>query len=86
MGEAELDLHKKQIIIYSNIITYGNAAAPELTEQIRDEIETMWNEPGGSFALRRNLFVRDAPADGIDGSIKFGAAVVCQRFAQSVPG
>jgi hypothetical protein len=54
MGEAELDLHKKQIIIYSNIITYGTAAIPELTEQIRDEIETMWNEPKG-YLLLNNL-------------------------------
>jgi hypothetical protein len=49
MGEIELDLHRKQLIIHSNIITYGNAATPELTEQIRDEIETMWNEPKGSL-------------------------------------
>jgi len=54
MGEAELDLHKKQITIHSNIITYGNAATPELTEQIRDEIETMWNEPKG-YLLLNNL-------------------------------
>lgn len=47
MGEAELDLHRKQLIIYSNIITYGNAATPEITEQIREEIESMWNEPAG---------------------------------------
>jgi len=54
MGEAELDLHKKQITIHSNIITYGNTATPELTEQIRDEIETMWNEPKG-YLLLNNL-------------------------------
>src|SRR5687767_14454907 len=45
MGSAELDLHHQQLIIYSNIITYGNAADPVITESIRDEIETMWNEP-----------------------------------------
>jgi hypothetical protein len=49
MGAVELDSFEKQLIIYSNIITYGDAATPELTEQIRDEIETMWNEPGGSI-------------------------------------
>ena len=54
MGETELDLHKKQITIHSNIVTYGNAATPELTEQIRDEIETMWNEPKG-YLLLNNL-------------------------------
>jgi hypothetical protein len=45
MGEAELDIDHRQIIIHSHIITYGHAATPDLTEQIRDEIETMWNEP-----------------------------------------
>jgi len=56
MGEAELDRSKKQIIIYSNIITYGNAATSELTEQIRDEIETMWNEPKGNLKFESLRF------------------------------
>jgi hypothetical protein len=45
MGEVELDIEHRQIIIHSHIITYGHAATPDLTYQIRDEIETMWNEP-----------------------------------------
>jgi hypothetical protein len=45
MGTAEI--HSNQIIIHSHIITYGNAADPAITELIRDEIETMWNEPKG---------------------------------------
>ena len=49
MGSAELDIHHLQLIIYSNIITYGNAANPEITEMIREEIETMWNEPQASL-------------------------------------
>ena len=56
MGEIELDLHRKQLIIHSNIITYGNAATPELTEQIRDEIETMWNEPHSCLTFEGLLF------------------------------
>lgn len=44
MGEAEIDTYRR-ITIYSHIITYGNASTAELTEGIRDEIETMWNEP-----------------------------------------
>lgn len=43
MGTAEYDI--QQLIITSNIITYGNAADAAITEMIRDEIETMWNEP-----------------------------------------
>ena len=49
MGSAELDIHYRQLIIYSNIITYGNAAGPEITEMIREEIENMWNEPQASL-------------------------------------
>ena len=45
MGLAELDADHLHLIIHSHIIIYGDAASPEFTEQIRDEIETMWNEP-----------------------------------------
>lgn len=37
--------------IYSHIITYGNRADESLTEQIREEIETMWNEPLGTIVM-----------------------------------
>lgn len=49
MGEVELV--QKQVIISSHIITYGSATDARLTEQIRDEIETMWNEGRGSILL-----------------------------------
>jgi hypothetical protein len=45
MGSAELDSGKKLITIHSHIITYGNAAEPIVTENMREEIETMWNDP-----------------------------------------
>ena len=44
MGSVELDTHQQQLFILSNIITYGNAATPEITELIREEIETMWTK------------------------------------------
>jgi hypothetical protein len=47
MGSVELD--NQQLTIYSHIITYGNAAEAALTEMMRDEIETMWNEPKASL-------------------------------------
>jgi hypothetical protein len=47
MGTAEVDPYNKNITISSHIITYGNAATAQLTEQIRDEVETMWNEAKG---------------------------------------
>lgn len=50
MGSAELD--NQQLIIYSHIITYGNAASPAVTENMRDEIETMWNEPNAVIRVK----------------------------------
>jgi hypothetical protein len=55
MGEAELDIHHPGIIIRSHIICYGNAATPAITESIRDEIETMWNEPEGTFVWKGSV-------------------------------
>ena len=57
MGEVELDTHHRQITVCSHIITYGHAATPELTEQIRDEIETMWNEPQSFISLQSNSLI-----------------------------
>ena len=47
MGEAEIVTHQDTIIISSHIITYGDAADENITALIREEIETMWNEPNG---------------------------------------
>lgn len=54
MGSAELE--KQQLMIYSHIITYGSAAGPAVTENIRDEIETMWNEPKPSLSFNSLKF------------------------------
>ena len=51
MGSVEIN--NELLVIYSHIITYGKAADEGLTEMIRDEIETMWNQPGGSIYLNR---------------------------------
>src|SRR6478672_10981081 len=55
MGEAEIHHSYKTILITSHIITYGNAADEKVTANIRDEIETMWNEPRGM------VYVNDVP-------------------------
>lgn len=44
-----IELLNQQVAIASHIITYGSAASPGVTENIRDEIETMWNEPVASL-------------------------------------
>jgi hypothetical protein len=53
MGSAEFE--NNQLFIRSHIVTYGNAADGLLTEMIRDEIETMWNEPAAAMDLRNKL-------------------------------
>ncbi|HJW16425.1 MAG TPA: hypothetical protein VJ499_04865 [Flavisolibacter sp.] len=57
MGEAELNLGEKSITIRSHIITYGSMADDILTERIRSEIETMWNEPG-AFCSINNTYLQ----------------------------
>jgi hypothetical protein len=52
MGTAELDTIHDKLVIRSHIITYGNAANPDITEQMRDEIETMWNEPNAMISFK----------------------------------
>lgn len=51
MGEAELNTTGSALTIYSHIICYGKCADEALTEQIREEIETMWNAPHGTVVL-----------------------------------
>jgi len=54
MGTAEIVDH--QLIISSHIVTYGTAATTGITEMIRDEIETMWNEPQADIVIDGQLF------------------------------
>lgn len=56
MGSVELDKSGLRFIIHSHIITYGDAATPELTEQMREEIETMWNEPQAEIIWQHYSF------------------------------
>lgn len=56
MGEAEIDAFHHTITIRSNIITYGHAADEKLTASIREEIETMWNEPKGTITIKGSAF------------------------------
>jgi hypothetical protein len=49
MGNVEYNNY--QLIVYSHLITYGEAATEEITEQMREEIETMWNEPNAVLKL-----------------------------------
>jgi hypothetical protein len=54
MGSVEV--LQSEVTIYAHIITYGNAADPAVTENIREEIESMWNEPKGTISMDGSLF------------------------------
>jgi hypothetical protein len=51
MGTVEVI--KELVIVRSHIITYGHAADAAVTEAIREEIETMWNEAQGHVIINR---------------------------------
>jgi hypothetical protein len=46
-----LELTDNILVLRSHIITYGKESTPELTEQIREEIETMWNQPCAQVSI-----------------------------------
>jgi hypothetical protein len=54
MGTVEWS--DSQLVITSHIITYGNAANDEVTERIRAEIDTMWNEPKGTIEWEDHFY------------------------------
>ena len=57
MGSAEIE--NSSLTIHSHIITYGNAADESITSLIREEIETMWNEPKGRIQFEnKNIEIR----------------------------
>lgn len=55
MGEAEITA-SNIITLHSHIVTYGNAADEIVTERIRNEIETMWNEPNAVITIYNSPF------------------------------
>lgn len=56
MGEATIDTHQQTLVIASHIITYGNAADETITERMRAEIETMWNEPNATVWIKGTVY------------------------------
>ena len=57
MGHVELNHTNRLLLIFSHIITYGGATTAELTEQIREEIETMWNEAQGRIIIDNRSYL-----------------------------
>ena len=56
MGEAELHLHKNQLIIHSVLIFYGDAANDALSWQIAKDVADHWNEPKVKVQIKKNWF------------------------------
>lgn len=57
MGEAELSVGNKMLLISSHLILYGKAAGDALAKQIQDEIETLWNEPKGQVRFNNDDYL-----------------------------
>lgn len=51
MGTIELDTAARIININADFITYGDSASYELSVQLANETEAMWNEPNGIVLL-----------------------------------
>lgn len=71
MGEVEINPANHTVTIHSHIITYGNAANEKVTELIREEIESMWNEPKGTIYIKRIAF-----------TVRFAIKAVCKPLIE----
>jgi hypothetical protein len=56
MGEAELLLHKNQLIINAVIFIYGDAANEDIAKFIAADIAHFWNDAGGSTVIKNKTF------------------------------
>lgn len=54
MGEAEIKLQDKQLIIHAVLFFYGNAASDELSTQIASDVASYWNAAKGSAVIKGN--------------------------------
>ena len=65
MGEAELHTTTNQLIIYSVIFFYGDAASSALSFQIANDIGKHWNEPKAQIKINGDLYTVQFEIDGI---------------------
>jgi hypothetical protein len=56
MGEAELHTISKQLIIHSVIFCYGDAATPDLSQKIANDISIHWNEPQARVSIKGSWY------------------------------
>lgn len=65
MGEAELNRSSLQLIIHSVLYFYGDAASPELSIKIADDINTCWNEPTAKVNIKQDQYTVRFNVEGI---------------------
>jgi hypothetical protein len=56
MGTAELNSTQKELVIYSHLVFYGQAATSALSNQLREEVEILWNEPAASILFQDQTY------------------------------
>lgn len=65
MGEAELIPSSKTLIIRSVIYCYGDAASPEIADQIARDIRQNWNEPEATVTIHHSTYTVRFDISGI---------------------
>jgi len=56
MGEAEIIVPARQIIIHSTLFFYGNAVTDALAAQVAKDISDHWNEPCATVTLSKKSY------------------------------
>ena len=56
MGEVELDKKTHQLYIHSVFYFYGDAATPELSLQVTEDIRSQWMEPMGKVKIKKEWY------------------------------
>lgn len=65
MGEAELNKSSLELIIHSVFYFYGDAATPELSIKIADDMSHCWNEPQAIVHIKHQDYKVRFQIDGI---------------------
>ncbi len=56
MGEVEIDMKTRQLVIHSVFYFYGEGASAELSFQIAVDIKSQWMEPKGKVKMKKEWF------------------------------
>ena len=56
MVDVEMDMLNRKLTLHAEIITYGNVADEMVTQRMREEIETLWNEPMAVIQMHNTSF------------------------------